>query len=68
MRMIDLFDFPAILYGYLRAFDTHFDAFVLPFPYIGKTSRGEWVFSNFDEATSDDVRRWQDLMVAADRL
>ena len=66
--MIDLFDLPAILYGYLRAFDTHFDAVVLPFPYVGETSRGDWVFANFDEATSNDVRRWQDPVVAADGL
>ena len=53
--MIDLFDSPAIFYGDLRAFDTHFDAVVCPFPYVGKSSRGDRIIANLGETTSNDV-------------
>ena len=55
MRMIDLFDVPAILYGYLRAFYTHFDVVVCPFPHIGEASRGNWVIAKLGEAARNNV-------------
>ena len=64
----DLLDVLAISYGDPRTFDAHFGVTVHPFPYIGKASRGECVISNSGEATRNDVRRWQEAVVAADGL
>ena len=68
MQIADLLDDVAISYGDPRTFDTHFGAIVFPFPYFGKASRGDWVITKLGEATSNNVRRWQDPAVAADGL
>ena len=68
MQIVDLFDVLAVSYGDPWAFDAYFGVIVHPFPDIGEASRGDWVIANFDEAASNDVRRWQDAVVAANGL
>ena len=68
MRVVDLLHVLAIHYGDPRAFDAHFDVVVHRLPNIGEASRGDWVISNSGEATRDNVRRWQNPVVAADSL
>ena len=68
MQIAGLFDVPTISYGDPRTFDTHFGVIVLPFPYFGKASRGDWVIAKLGEATDNNVRRWQDPAVATNGL
>jgi hypothetical protein len=68
MGIVDLLDILAISNGDLRAFDAHVDVIVRSFPYIGETSGGDRVITEFDESASNDMRRWQDPMVAANGL
>ena len=68
METAHLFNVLTITDGDLKAFYTHFGAIVNPFPYICEASRGECVMVKFGEATSNNVRRWQDGTVAADGL
>ena len=68
MQIVDLFDVLAISYVDFWTFDTHFGVIVLPFPYFGKASRGDWVIAKLGEATGNNVRRWQDPAVATNGL
>ena len=68
MQVADLLDVLAISYGDPRTFDTHFGVIVHPFPYFGKTSRGDWIIAKFHEATRNEVGRWNNPVVAADGL
>ena len=68
VQIVDLFDVLAISFGDPRTFDTHFGVIVHPFPYFATSSRGDWVVAKLGEATSNNVRRWQDPAVAADGL
>ena len=52
-----LYDFSGS-HGNSWAFDAHLDAIVLAFPYIGKTTGGDWIITNSGEITGDSVRRW----------
>ena len=64
----NLLDVLAIPYRDSRVFDTHFGAAVRAFPHIGKIRRGDWVIPNSNKTTRNNVRRWQDPVVAADGL
>ena len=68
MQTVHLFNVLTICGGDLGAFYTHFGVIVRPFPDIGETSRGDWVIANSDEASGNDMRRWQDPMMGANGL
>ena len=55
MQTVHLFNVLTICGGDLGAFYTHFGVIVRPFPYIGETSRGNWVIANSDEASGNDM-------------
>ena len=68
MQIADLFDVLAISYVDPGTFDAHFGVIVHPFPYFGKASGGGWVIAKFVKATRNNVRRWQDPVLAANGL
>ena len=68
MQIVDLLRILAIFYGDLWAFDTHFGVNVLPFPYFTEAPIGDWAIAKLGDATSNNVRRWQDAVVDVDGL